>query len=469
MDSLKQPWLFLCLCFTGIQTSDWTVEVPSTVKGLLGSCVVIPCSYNYPSPQKTLTKFTGIWVDESKNNIYHPDVSRMQQKYSSRTELGDVSHKNCSLKIDPLQQTDHGSFYFRIEIANFDNFSFANKKVTLQIIDQPDPVKFSMKEEIKAGETVSASCSASHSCPASPPAFNWSHPGEKRIQTKNLTNGQWEVTSTLTFRSANTDHNKLIECIVTYNGGQPLKTSKVLQIKYAPVNVMVEYKSEIKEGETVPMICSSDANPPVSSYEWHNETGAKVHEGNLYMVPNVSRHFSQGFLYCTAINKEGRNQSSLVQLNVLYAPDIKNISSCSVEGDTVKCLCIVESNPSSKANTGSFKFVHCLANNTQGKASLTLHLPADNKMQNILIAIGAAVFLVLLLITVGIVKKCRRRSETQSPPTNMSTLKSEVASTYNTTIRKEKKEDVWCPDMYANDPVYGNVQDDEDDAIYANV
>ncbi|XP_028281303.1 sialic acid-binding Ig-like lectin 13 isoform X4 [Parambassis ranga] len=383
MDSLKQPWLFLCLCFTGIQTSDWTVEVPSTVKGLLGSCVVIPCSYNYPSPQKTLTKFTGIWVDESKNNIYHPDVSRMQQKYSSRTELGDVSHKNCSLKIDPLQQTDHGSFYFRIEIANFDNFSFANKKVTLQIIDQPDPVKFSMKEEIKAGETVSASCSASHSCPASPPAFNWSHPGEKRIQTKNLTNGQWEVTSTLTFRSANTDHNKLIECIVTYNGGQPLKTSKVLQIK--------------------------------------------------------------------------------------YAPDIKNISSCSVEGDTVKCLCIVESNPSSKANTGSFKFVHCLANNTQGKASLTLHLPADNKMQNILIAIGAAVFLVLLLITVGIVKKCRRRSETQSPPTNMSTLKSEVASTYNTTIRKEKKEDVWCPDMYANDPVYGNVQDDEDDAIYANV
>lgn len=82
----------------------------------------------------------------------------------------------------------------------------------------------------------------------------------------------------------------------------------------APVNVKVGHKSDVKEGEAVRLKCSSDANPPASSYEWHSETGAQLHRGNVYMLPNVSRH--TGALYCTAINTVGRGKSSPVQLNV---------------------------------------------------------------------------------------------------------------------------------------------------------
>lgn len=84
----------------------------------------------------------------------------------------------------------------------------------------------------------------------------------------------------------------------------------------APVNVKVDYKSDVKEGEAVQLKCSSDAHPPASSYEWHNEIGVRLHQGRIYMLPNVSRHHT-GALYCTANNTLGQGKSSPVQLNVL--------------------------------------------------------------------------------------------------------------------------------------------------------
>ncbi|XP_070690761.1 myelin-associated glycoprotein isoform X2 [Pempheris klunzingeri] len=363
---------------------------------------------------------------------------------------------------------------------------------------EPSPISFSMKEEAMEGEAVSASCSVSHSCPTSPPVFTWSHSGGEHFQQQRLDNGQWKATSALTFHPTGAAHHKVLQCTVTYKGGQHHHTSQVLKIKYAPVNVMVGHRSDIKEGDAVKLNCSSDANPPASSYEWHSESGARLHQGNVYMLPNVSRH--TGALYCTAINTIGRGKSSPAQLNVLYAPEIKTVSSCSLETDMVMCMCIAESKPPSmvyfvlsdsvlpstkvekhgfvtigtlQADLGSSKLVYCLANNTQGNSTLRFILPVNNKMQNlyIVIAIGAVLILMIVLFVVGVVKKRgRSRDSATSQMSTMTANKDVVLPQYAATKRNEKTyDDAHCPSIYGNDHIYGNMETDWDDAIYANM
>ncbi|KAM6909815.1 sialoadhesin [Xenentodon cancila] len=434
---VPEKWLlvFMSIWFKATQTkaSSWTAEIPSSVTGLLGSCVVIPCSFNYPDPQKTLTEFTGIWVNEPDGYIFHPEESQMLQQYRGRTELlGNIREKNCSLKIERLQQSDSGSFFFRIQIKDYNSFSYRTKTVTISVKSEPNPIQLLVNDEIKEDQTVPASCSVSHSCPAAPPVFNWSHSGEETFLSQKLGDGQWSAASILNFQMTYRDHNRHLECIVTYMGGKQQRLSKTIKVRYAPVDVNVEYKSDIKEGETVGLTCSSDAHPPTNSYEWHDERGEKLHQGNLYVVQNVSRHI--GSLYCTAINEEGKFKSSPVQLNVLYAPEVKAESSCSLKDNLINCECVVDSKPPStvhfvlagkvlpstkqqengsftimvpKADLKSFRFVYCWANNTQGSAIMTLFFPLDSKMQHIYIitGAGAGMVLVMLFITVGVVKK----------------------------------------------------------------
>ncbi|XP_061572558.1 sialic acid-binding Ig-like lectin 13 isoform X2 [Cololabis saira] len=400
-------WLlvFMCICFKVTQTeaSSWTARIPSSVTGLLGSCVVIPCSFNYPDPQKTHPEFTGIWVNDADGYIFHPQGSPMLQQYRGRTKLvGNIRDKNCSLKIERLQESDSGSFFFRIEIKDYNSFSYKDQKVTISVKSEPNPIQLLVKEEIKENQTAHASCSVSHCCPAAPPVFSWSRSGEETFLSQEVVDGQWSAQSILTFQLTHHDHNKPLECTVTYMGGKQQRLSKTIKVRYAPANVMVEYNPDIKEGETVGLTCSSNANPPTNSYEWHDERGKKLHQGNLYVLQNVSRHI--GALYCTATNEVGSVKSSPVQLNVLYAPEFKAESLCSSKDNLVTCECVVDSKPPStvhfvlgdkvlpstrkqengsftitvpKTDRESFRFVDCWANNTQGKANLTLLFPLD--------------------------------------------------------------------------------------------
>lgn len=111
--------------------------MPSSIKGLPGSCVVIPCSYNYPDPGKRVTEFTGIWTDSTGRVIYHHVNSKIMPEYKTRTELmGDITQGSCSLKIDPLQQSDQGPFHFRIEIGGYNKYSYKEKQVSITMISK---------------------------------------------------------------------------------------------------------------------------------------------------------------------------------------------------------------------------------------------------------------------------------------------------------------------------------------------
>lgn len=115
--------------------NEWNNDVPASVVGLFGSCVEIPCTFNYPARGKTYTGFTGVWYTENQeSNVFHTDTSKISEAFKGRTNLiGDLHQNDCSLKISSLRKSDTGPFMFRIEIENLNKYTYGAKKVSITV------------------------------------------------------------------------------------------------------------------------------------------------------------------------------------------------------------------------------------------------------------------------------------------------------------------------------------------------
>ncbi|XP_058624342.1 B-cell receptor CD22-like [Onychostoma macrolepis] len=119
-------------------------------------------------------------------------------------------------------------------------------------------------------------------------------------------------------------------------------------IMYSPKETFVAVSPcfDIVEGDSVTMICSSDANPPLK-INWF-KGGTFVGSGRIYSISKIRSDHS-GEYKCKSINEHGEKYSDAVTLNIMYPP--KNISLFInssgeiVEGDSVSLICSSDSDP----------------------------------------------------------------------------------------------------------------------------
>ncbi|XP_046718948.1 myelin-associated glycoprotein-like isoform X2 [Silurus meridionalis] len=485
-------------------SESWNAEVPLTVNGLAGSCVVIPCLFKYPGAERKTSHFKGIWYMNSYETVFHTETSKISSTFQQRTSLlGDLGHRNCSLKINPLRSSDSGPFTFRIEIEDFDKFTFGHNKVSVSIKDSPDQPTLSISEEMSSGKKVTITCLVFHSCPSDPPKITWSHKGLTSSQSLKQTNGEWKIISSLSFTPSKSDHQKHLTCTAEFLGGKKSSSMETLKVKYAPENVAVVSDYSVVEGSDLNMTCTSESNPASHTYHWFTEGGTLLSEKHTFTLKNVSRHI--GSIYCRAINTEGQADSRPIQLNVLFPPEFKVGSSCTVDITGVTCLCIVDSHPASEIKLwgadpsselrrtheekhgsltivtlqgalGISDIVHCGATNSQGNYTLTLQVPYS-LIHNIKVYISIAVVALIVIIiglSVWITKQCRRNAPEVTPQPKM-----EVNAT-SLSEPQRKFKDV-SPSCYGSQHVYGNMSegpyeeeypyeyDNDYEATYANV
>ncbi|XP_042624110.1 sialoadhesin-like isoform X1 [Cyprinus carpio] len=223
---MKGP-LLLHLLFLGVLLYDalaWDVRMPKVIRGLRGSCLVIPCSYYYSSnPPKNPHRVVWYqWVSLGYPLVYDPlHPKYVIEKFRGKTDLFGSSSWDCSLLIKNLEQVHHGQLlYAWIDPENVSWRTYKFYDVTSAILVDASPQQPSIKiyGGVRTGDTITVVCSTLHTCPYSKPNITLNNiEGSDETDNEHIEDGLWKITLTRTcFTIA---ENATIECSVTYYGG----------------------------------------------------------------------------------------------------------------------------------------------------------------------------------------------------------------------------------------------------------
>uniref|UniRef100_G3NQW5 Ig-like domain-containing protein n=1 Tax=Gasterosteus aculeatus aculeatus TaxID=481459 RepID=G3NQW5_GASAC len=279
-------WLLVTLSLKGILAADWSVHLPhSPICAVIGSSVVLPCSYDYPQPSNETEEgrlstrdggggeeegqkhkvLSEMWCLESSRCItpryvFHSAGISPDPSYQNRVEyLGHPGTKNCSLRISDLRPSDSGAYVFYLIISHPTQKMPEQSGVQLLVADNSSAIAVSASPsgDIAEGGALRLACCN----PAAGPQaiFRW----HKSTSTSPPRTGRvWsigEVTS---------DDSGSYYCQI--HTADKVQTSKKLHIdvEYSPRNTHISV-SQTPAGLSLTLTCSSDANPPVRTYAWY--------------------------------------------------------------------------------------------------------------------------------------------------------------------------------------------------------
>ncbi|XP_068999165.1 myeloid cell surface antigen CD33 [Embiotoca jacksoni] len=234
--------LLLAATCSPVFSEDWKATVVKQIPALVGSCVVVPCSYTHPGKTLPNSRLRGIWHRKEPQDqlIYHEDNTRVLDDFKDRTKLlGHLNQNNCTLEINDVKAHDNGPFCFRIELVHTekneptkDMFSFVEECVHLNmIIDTPVPELSHPKTAIQ-GQPYTVTCSVSHTCPSYLPKVTWNRESSGvRMRHKDNQFGNWETESILTIIPEKEDDHTEVICTVEFSNGKKSSSTLTLYVK----------------------------------------------------------------------------------------------------------------------------------------------------------------------------------------------------------------------------------------------
>ncbi|KAL1261106.1 hypothetical protein QQF64_008933 [Cirrhinus molitorella] len=281
----------LYLLFQGILLYDalgWEVRMPKDIHGLRGSCLVIPCSFNYTSnPPKDPHRVVWYqWVSKGYPLVYdrlHPN--NVIENFRGKTDLyGDPSSWDCSLLIKNLEKSHHGEkLYAWIDPENvgWRTYKFYDVTTTIQVDASPQMPMINISGGEWTGENITVLCSTFHMCPYSKPKFDLNGiKGSDKTKDEPVKDGLWKTTLTRT--GVVKAENSTIECSVTHHGGITVTATKNMSAQCVHYKITIKPElADVTEGVAKNFICSvyhscQNENPTIT---WNYEN-MQVTKGN---------------------------------------------------------------------------------------------------------------------------------------------------------------------------------------------
>ncbi|XP_035283283.1 B-cell receptor CD22-like [Anguilla anguilla] len=454
------------------------VRMPQRIEALSGSCVLIPCTFDIePQYDKDLTdEAKGLWKKSSNNGEIVFDSNKTENTIKG-TLIGKLEERNCTTILDRFPLAHNDTYFFRLESQTPLMYNFPTG-VKINVQDSPPKPKITTERvEVMEGTSVSLSCSAAAPCPELPPNLTWTPRLNDSVdQLQENEDRTKSVSSVLTFTASHLHHGKNITCraLHTLQQGDTMKTSEAslsLRVLYPPKNtsVSVSPSGSVLVGSSVTLTCSSNANPAVQNYTWYKVNGTEMHTVGTgqNLTFNVTESSGSKQYYCEAQNEHGKENSTTVQLNVIYMPQISGSGSCSRTAAEISCSCESRGNPSPsmewhvsglrvtnstdrvireeqlgntglrssltmRQSQGDTPTLLCVSTNTLGNSSLQLHLPSPQQPSGFriyLLLIGAAAaagaMAIIYLITKAIQKQGKKR-DSQCSDSRMKDTKGKI-------------------------------------------
>ncbi|XP_066461721.1 B-cell receptor CD22-like [Eleutherodactylus coqui] len=211
-----------------------------------------------------------------------------------------------------------------------------NESIQLNVKYKPQNVTIIAKSptiSLLEGQNITLECSVESSNPPNPNII-WYKNGQK------LDSEAYKKT---------VDESGQYHCEAQNSMGTSKSNTVEISVLHPPKHITIQKpQGNIKEGFPVTLNCSTVANPPVSHYTWYkNKMLVSNSTDSRYNFSKITENDS-GFYECEASNSQGSNTSSLMYLDVKYAPRsvkvvIKPDNKQFHEGTMVTFECVVNS------------------------------------------------------------------------------------------------------------------------------
>ncbi|XP_042085691.1 sialoadhesin isoform X2 [Ovis aries] len=346
MDFLLQL-LLLALPIPADLTS-WGVSSPETVRGMKGSCLVIPCTFSFPASVKVPDGITTIWYYDYSGRrqvvSHSTNPQLVEARFQGRAQLvGNPELKVCNLLLKDLQPEDSGSYNFRFEISEVNRWVDV-KGTAVTVTEELIMPTVASPAELHEGMEVDFNCSTPYACLQEPVTLRWQGQDPARSITSTLQ--KLEPTGihhqeTLHMALSWQDHGRTLSCQLSAANHRTQREIR-LQVQYAPKGVEILLSPSgrnILPGDLVTLICQvNSSHPQVSSVQWVKDGTHLKTRSRVLQLPQAA-WADAGVYTCEAGNGVGSSVSPPVSLHIFMAVVQVSPAGSILENQTVTLAC----------------------------------------------------------------------------------------------------------------------------------
>ncbi|XP_027974474.1 sialoadhesin isoform X1 [Eumetopias jubatus] len=341
-------WLLQLVLAISTGLSSWSVSSPQDVKGVKGSCLIIPCVFSFPADVEVTHGITAIWYYDysgKRQVVSHSgNPELVETHFRGRAQfLGRTEHKMCSLLLKELQPEDSGSYNFRFEINEGNRWSDV-KGTLVTVTEMPETPTIDSLADLHEGMEASFNCSTPYACPEEHVSLQWQGQDPKRSVTSSFQNLRPTGIShlgTLHMALSWQDHGRTLHCELSV-AKQKTQGEIRLQVQYAPRGVEILFSPSgrnILPGDLVVLTCQVNSSyPEVNSVYWVKDGTQLQVQGRMLRLAQATWG-DAGVYTCQAGNGVGSSVSPPISLHIFMAEVQVSPAGRILENQTVTLTC----------------------------------------------------------------------------------------------------------------------------------